>query len=157
MGSPLDLVESIRDKLTASESAIIARRVASEEIIRVLTENIFEDVIPKQVLDARELENGSREFFVQWMENVTNEGSWLKQKYLADDVIADYDNGLEYADGEEIIDERKVDGSKEFLVKWLDGCEPTWEPVSNISEDILGLWDASKHGKTYIPKAFRNI
>jgi len=39
------------------------------------------------------------------------------------DAIADWDNGLEWADASAILDKRRVEGKIEYLVKWEDGSE----------------------------------
>ena len=138
--SPLELVEDIREKIKAaggnSNPMMMSRRVALEEVARILTENLFEDVAPGQVLASREAADGTREFLVQWPDG--RDHSWVPQKYMADDVIVDFDSGLEYAEAESILEEKEEDGGKVYLVRWRDGAEDSWEPRKNLSEDIVG-------------------
>lgn len=44
-------------------------------------------------------------------------------------MVKDYEAGLEYAVAEAVLAKRVADeGTPEFLVKWADLEEPTWEP-----------------------------
>lgn len=117
------MVESIRANFPNNPN-LISRRVALEETARILTENLFEDVTPAQILAAKEAADGTRDFLVSWSDG--SEPSWVGQRYVADDVIQDYDEGLEYADAEEVLEEREGDGLREYLVRWSDGMEPSW-------------------------------
>ena len=40
--------------------------------------NLFEEVLPKKVLESRTLPNGSKEYLVQWMDGT--EDSWVSRK-----------------------------------------------------------------------------
>ena len=63
------LVESLRAALPASNPALVGRRIALEEVVKVLTDNLFEDVEPAAVLDSRDNEEeGHREFLVRWQD-----------------------------------------------------------------------------------------
>lgn len=52
---------------------------------------------------------------------------------------------------EQILDKRTVEGGSagaitEYLVRWSDGTEDTWEPSTNIADDLIQvrpflLWD----------------
>lgn len=46
---------------------------------------------------------------------------------------------------------RKVDKKTEYLIRWSDGADDTWEPVENVSEDVRRefegkWWDACREG-----------
>lgn len=67
--SPLALVESFRAALPPGNPATVARRVAVEDVLKVLTDNLFEDIEPAAVLEARRPEGapeGEREFLVKF-------------------------------------------------------------------------------------------
>ena len=52
--SPLELVEGLRVALPPGNPATAQRRVALEDVLKVLTDNVFEDVEPAAVLGARD-------------------------------------------------------------------------------------------------------
>ena len=47
----------------------------------------------------------------------------MLEKDLAEDIVADWDAGLEWAEAVAILDKRRQDGELEYLVKWSDGAE----------------------------------
>merc|ERR1711971_767065 len=110
-----------------------ARRMALEEVLGVFSDNFFDDVLPNRVLSTRKAADGTRDFLVQWIDRVVDNVTWVQQKYVAEDVITDFDYGLEYAEAKRIVDERQIKGAKEYQVEWIDNSEPSWEPDANIS------------------------
>ena len=38
---------------------------------------------------------------------------------------------------EKLLRLRRVQGQKQFLVKWADGSKPTWEPEEFVSERLI--------------------
>ncbi|KAK9828851.1 hypothetical protein WJX72_002407 [[Myrmecia] bisecta] len=141
----VQLVESLRETMPLVPETL-GRRMALEDVAGCLTENLFEDVEPIQILDARTTDNGTREFLVQWPDGV--EDSWVAEKFVAEDVIEDYDEGLEYANAECILDVRQKGDQRTYLVRWQDDCDDTWEPEENVSPDIIALWEEQQQSKT---------
>jgi hypothetical protein len=48
---------------------------------------------------------------------------------------------------EQILDKRTVEGGSagaitEYLVRWSDGTEDTWEPSTNIADDLIQVHTA---------------
>ena len=41
----------------------------------VLSGNLFEEILPKKVLDSRDLPNGGKEYLVQWLDG--SDDSWV--------------------------------------------------------------------------------
>jgi len=141
--SPLALVESLRAAIPADNPATVARRVALEDVLKVLTDNLFEDVDPAAVLAARQPENGAegdREFLIKFIDE--EEAIWVSSKYVSEEVAADYESGLEYAEAECIVDVRNRGDSRTYRVRWRDGYPDSWEPEENISEDLVKLFEA---------------
>lgn len=104
----------------------------------------------------------------------------VPEKDLAEDIIADWDNGLEWAVASAILDKRRVDGQVEYLVKWSDGGEvcpwrlqaqltflviiltalnaqDTWEPEQNVEETLIrqfeDAWDQAREERRAARKA----
>lgn len=144
--SPLELVESLRAALPPGNPATAGRRLALEEVLKCLVDNLFEDVLPDAVLDCRTIEteekasDGLKEYLVKFPDE--EEACWVQEKYLSEEVIADYEDGLEYAMAKEIIDVRNKGDSRSYLIRWEDGLE-TWEPEEHISapQDLVYMFE----------------
>ena len=138
--SALELVETLRENLPANNPTVFARRLALGDVIQELQDNLYEEVTPKNVLKARkmgqedeedkdvdpmdkvkaELGGGEseadvidldqREFLVQW-EEAGMEPTWIPLKHMSDDVLEDFDKGLEYAEAIRIVDSRDSSSS----------------------------------------------
>ncbi|QDZ22210.1 subunit Srp43 of signal recognition particle complex [Chloropicon primus] len=97
-----------------------------------------------------------REFLVQWSESDV-EPSWVPLKHMAEDVVEDFDRGMEYAVASRVLERRQVtkeggEGDEEapkeeaemeleYLVEWSDGYENSWEPCSHVSSDLIKLFE----------------
>ena len=66
---------------------------------------------------------------------------------MADDVIADYKLGLEYASAAAVLARRRGAAGAEFLVQWADGSAPTWEPEEHVAVEMLMAFLDSAEGK----------
>ena len=142
--SPLQLVETLRDNLPPNNPTVFSRRLQLNEVIKLLEDNLYEEVTPRNILKARKkaqkkggeeggekkkdaVEAGlfgdgdeeeeeeemmsvsdldKREFLVQWGEEDI-EPSWVPLKHMADDVVEDFDQGLEYAEALRILEKRE--------------------------------------------------
>lgn len=152
--SPLELVESLRDQLPPNNPSVVSRRIALEEVIKTLTENIFEDVEPMQILDCRPLqppadaEPGTpappgKEYLVLFPDDADTP-HWVHEKYMSQEVVEDFLSGLEYAEAEAIVDVRNRGDAKTYLVRWRDGYPDTWEPEENVSQDLIDIFEGRK-------------
>lgn len=67
------------------------------------------------------------------------------ERNLADDVIADFQVGLEYCSAGAVLQRRRGRGGSEFLVEWADGSAPSWEPEDHVAvELIMSFMDAQQ-------------
>ena len=146
--SPLELVESFRIALPADNPIYVPRRMAVEDVLKVLTDNLFEDVEPSAVLDVRtpDDEEGNklpyREFLIKYADE--EEPEWVPEKYVSDEVIEDYESGLEYAEAACIVDVRNRGDSRTYLVRWGDGYPDSWEDEEHVSPDIIKIFEESR-------------
>uniref|UniRef100_A0A061QSE4 Signal recognition particle 43 kDa protein n=1 Tax=Tetraselmis sp. GSL018 TaxID=582737 RepID=A0A061QSE4_9CHLO len=144
---PLQLIDSLRPNLPPSVPQLLPKRAALEAVARVMVDSLFEDVEPEKILEERRGESGEREFLVRWKgaDDGNNDDdetdSWVSERDLAEDVLADWDNGLEWADAAAILGKRRVDGNVQYLVKWKDGEEDTWEPEQNVEETLIRAYE----------------
>ncbi|KAI5388254.1 hypothetical protein KIW84_074082 [Lathyrus oleraceus] len=84
------------------------------------------------------------EYLVRWKDESANE--WVKAKYVAEDLVKDYEAGLEYAVAEAVVGRRLGDDGKyECLVKWVDLEEPTWEPVENVDSELVKMFEVNNN------------
>jgi len=148
--SPLDLVERLRDGMSAANNpALLAKRMACEDVYKYLSENLFEDVYPQVVLEAREVE-GRKEFLVQFETDPAEpaEPVWVPLKHMSPEVVEDFEKNLEYAYAAKLLDKRTTkQGPDEYLVEWSDGAPTSWEPRSHVTEDLVIMFEAEQRGE----------
>lgn len=142
--SPLALVESLRAQLPPGDPQTTGRRLALEEVLKCLTDNLFEDVLPEAVLDCRDVmdDNGKtvglKEYLIKFSD--CDEGIWVPERYVSEEVAQDYDDGLEYAEAERIVDRRNKGDSRSYLVEFRDGST-SWAPEEWVSADLIHVYE----------------
>lgn len=132
---PLDLAREILKTTPQGNPMHFARRLGLEAVIRELERVIFEYAEVQELLEKRG--KGDRtEYLVKWKDGGDNE--WVNAKLIGEDLVADYEAGLEYAVAEGVVGKRVGDeGKLEYLVKWTDIDEATWEPEENVDPDLI--------------------
>jgi signal recognition particle 43 kDa protein len=112
-----------------------------EGVVRVLEGAVFEYAQVEEILEKRG-KGENLEYLVKWKDGSANE--WIKGRFVAEDLVRDYEAGLEYAVAEAVVGRRVGDDGKyEFLVKWIDLDEPTWEPEENVDSELVKVFDLS--------------
>jgi hypothetical protein len=80
---------------------------------------------------------------------------WLHERYVSADVAADFDSGLEYAEGKEVLDVRTKGDSRWYLVRWADGVAAggaaeaypdSWEPEERVAAALVAEFEAARAG-----------
>ncbi|CAD7705188.1 unnamed protein product [Ostreobium quekettii] len=142
--TPLTLLISLRDNLPADNPMMVARRMALEQGIACLQGNLYEDLEPVAILLDRET-GPEREFLVQWPDDV--EDTWVPLSDMAEDVVRDYDQGLEYCEPEAIVDVRSKGDEREYLLRWKDDYPDSWEAEENVSSVLIEEWEESRRGQ----------
>jgi len=151
--SPLDLIEGLLLS-TPATTVTYARRSIMESITRTLEDFVFEEVPPAAIKACRLTENEQKEYLIEWLDgkfssyfcivsciciyerNISEmPPSWVSEKDISDEVIEDFEMGLEYAEilkkydppcpADESVSKRRQ------LVKWADGAALSWEPFSD--------------------------
>ncbi|CAG9464332.1 unnamed protein product [Pedinophyceae sp. YPF-701] len=165
--SPLELVEGLCKNIEArNDPSLLGRRKMLEDVRGFLVENTFEDVLPRAVLEVRsaggdkdagkdagaeseseEADTAGLEYLVEWEDGT--DPMWVPHKHMSEEVIQDFQQGLEYAYAVKLKGRRAPDGGEEeeFLVEWSDGAPETWEPRSHITEDLVVMFEAAEAGK----------
>ncbi|KAK7312194.1 hypothetical protein VNO77_35878 [Canavalia gladiata] len=141
--TPLDLAKEILKVTPKGNPMQFGRRIGLEGVIRVLEGAVFEYAEVQEIIERRG-KGENLEYLVRWKDGSANE--WIKAKFVAEDLIRDYEAGLEYAVAEAVLARRLGDeGKPEFLVKWVDLEEPTWEPEENVDPELVKLFDQTSN------------
>ncbi|GKV23943.1 hypothetical protein SLEP1_g33613 [Rubroshorea leprosula] len=142
--TPLNLAKEILKVTPKGNPIQFGRRLGLESVIRVLEDAIFEYAEVEEILEKRG--KGHRvEYLVKWKDGEDNE--WVKAGFVAEDLVKDFEAGLEYAVAESVEAKRVGDdGKTEYLVKWTDMEEATWEPEENVDPDLIKEFEAGRNG-----------
>ncbi|TKY67784.1 Signal recognition particle 43 kDa protein [Spatholobus suberectus] len=141
--TPLDLAREILKVTPKGNPMQFGRRIGLEGVIRVLEGAVFEYAAVQEIMERRG-KGENLEYLVRWKDGGANE--WVKAKFVAEDLVRDYEAGLEYAVAEAVVGRRVGDeGTPEFLVKWADLDEPTWEPQGNVDPELVRVFEESSN------------
>ncbi|KAL3697098.1 hypothetical protein R1sor_011174 [Riccia sorocarpa] len=138
--SPLSLAQELLDKTPKNNPLQFARRIDLDQVVKALDEAMFETVEVEQILDKRSGEDGVAEYLVKWSDD--SEDSWVQASDVGEDLLKDFEEGLEYAIVDKVLMKRLLDSKVEYLVKWSDDKE-TWEPEENVSPEVIAEFTAS--------------
>jgi len=139
----LDLARELLKATPKGNPMQFGRRMGLEGVVRVLEGAVFEYAEVEEILEKRG-KGENLEYLVKWKDGSANE--WIKGRYVAEDLVRDYEAGLEYAVAEAVVGRRVGDDGKyEFLVKWVDLEEPTWEPEENVDSELVKVFDLSNN------------
>ncbi|KAJ7967108.1 signal recognition particle 43 kDa protein, chloroplastic [Quillaja saponaria] len=143
--TPLDLGKEILNVTPKGNPIQFARRLGLENVIRLLEEAVFEYAEVQEILEKRGKDNRV-EYLVKWKDGGDNE--WVKPAFIGEDLVRDYEAGLEYAVAEAVMGRRVGDDGKiEFLVKWTDMEDATWEPEENVDPDLIKQFEVTQHAQ----------
>ncbi|GAA0156867.1 homeodomain transcription factor [Lithospermum erythrorhizon] len=133
--TPLDLTKEILNVTPKGNPIQFARRLGLENVMTTLENAIFEYALVEEILEKRG-KDSMVEYLVKWKDGEDNE--WVKKSLIDEELVKDFEAGLEYAIAEYVLGERETeDGKMEFLVKWTDTEEATWEPLENVDQDLI--------------------
>ncbi|KAG8363782.1 hypothetical protein BUALT_Bualt19G0058100 [Buddleja alternifolia] len=134
--TPLQLAAEI---LKVTPQLQFARRLGLENVMRVLEGAIYEYAEVEEIFERRG-KGENVEYLVKWKDGSDNE--WVKGRFVAEDLVKDFEAGLEYAVAECVVDRREGEGGgTEYLVKWADIEEATWEPQENVDPDLINHFE----------------
>lgn len=80
---------------TPATTVTFARRSVLESIAKTLEQYVFEEVPPAAIKDSRTTDSDQKEYLVQWLDDFSD--SWVLGRDISDDLIQDFEKGLEYA------------------------------------------------------------
>mmetsp|Transcript_28899 Transcript_28899/g.71335 ORF Transcript_28899/g.71335 Transcript_28899/m.71335 type:complete len:350 (+) Transcript_28899:860-1909(+) len=134
--SPLDLVETLKLN-TPTTTVTFARQSVLESIAKTLEQHEFEEMPPGVIKGYRTTDNEQKEYLVEWLDDFSD--SWVFARDISDDLIEDFEGGLEYAHVSKTylppshhgIQAKENVANRQSLVKWMDDATPSWEPRWN--------------------------
>ncbi|KAI3706708.1 hypothetical protein L6452_24631 [Arctium lappa] len=133
--TPLDLAREVLNATPKGNPVQFARRLGLESVIKILEGAIFEYAEVQEIMERRGKGN-NLEYLVKWKDGGDND--WIKANLIAEDLIKDFEEGLEYAVAEGVLGRRDgEEGKNEYLVKWADTEEATWEPEENVDPQLI--------------------
>ncbi|XP_057456724.1 signal recognition particle 43 kDa protein, chloroplastic [Lotus japonicus] len=139
----LDLARELLNATPKGNPMQFGRRVGLEGVVRVLEGAVFEYAEVEEILERRG-KGENLEYLVRWKDGGGNE--WVNARFVAEDLVRDYEAGLEYAVAEAVVGRRVGDeGKLELLVKWVDLEQPTWEPEENVDPELVKLYEQSNN------------
>jgi len=125
-------------------------RQGLEAAQKELEKAVYEWAEVEKVIDGRG-EGKWREYLVEWRDGGDRE--WVKAAWVAEDLVSDFEAGLEYAVAEAVVDKRQAstataEGEErwEYLVKWVDIVEATWEPAENVDSELVQEFEQRQSG-----------
>ncbi|EFJ30043.1 hypothetical protein SELMODRAFT_270723 [Selaginella moellendorffii] len=140
--SSLKLAQDLLNRTPKANPLQFARRLALDQVVRLLDEACYETVSVDQVLDKRMAAGNKVEYLVKWSDETPD--SWLPASEISDDLIKDYEAGLEYGIVERILDKRVQGESIEYLVKWADSDKDSWEPSDNVAPELVQEYEVNQ-------------
>ncbi|CAM8921167.1 unnamed protein product [Rhodiola kirilowii] len=133
--TPLDLAKEILAATPKGNPVSFARRLGLERVIKVLEDAIFEYAEVQEIIERRGFDD-KIEYLVQWKDG--GDCEWVKKGLIDAGLVRDYEEGLEYAVAEKILEKRDgEEGRIEYLVKWTDMDDATWEPEENVDPELV--------------------
>lgn len=133
--TPLDLAKEILKATPKGNPMQFPRRLGLEAVVRELEAAVYEYAEVEELLEKRG-KGQNLEYLVRWKDGGDNE--WVKAAFIAEDLIGDFEAGLEYAVAEVVAAKRVGDeGKMEYLVKWTDIEDATWEPEENVDAGLI--------------------
>lgn len=131
----LDLAREILKVTPRGNPTEFGRRLGLEGAVRALEGAVFEYAEVVEIIEKRG-KGENLEYLVKWKDGEANE--WVKARFVAEDLVRDYEAGLEYAVAEAVVGKRLGDdGKNEYLVKWADMEDATWEPEENVDPYLI--------------------
>ncbi|GJN30196.1 hypothetical protein PR202_gb18485 [Eleusine coracana subsp. coracana] len=145
--TPLDLVQEVLGKMPKGNPALFQQRAALEAAAKEMEKAVYEWAEVEKVVDGRG-EGKWREYLVEWRDGGDRE--WVKAAWVAEDLVNDFEAGLEYGIAEAVVDKRPAaadgDDKWEYLVKWVDIEEATWEPAENVDDELVQEFEQRQSG-----------
>jgi len=123
--SALSLVEALLQN-TPATTALFTKRLAMEAVLTTLRSYMFEEIVPRAIIDKRT--TSQTQYFVDWFDGY--DPIWVDETDIADDLIKEFESGVERASVSKIIHTKNLSAAVEYpalsLVQWSDDSLLSW-------------------------------
>lgn len=156
----VSLIDNLRRGMPLT-MATVTRRLALEEVTNTLSQTLYEEVEPANILAARDApltpeeeaaaaaaaasSDGAaaaparrRQFLVAFGDGRDDE--WVDEDNVSPDIVDDWEAGLEYASVTRVVDIVQVGTERRFKVEWGDGYPTSWEPEEHLPPALVDLF-----------------
>lgn len=132
---PLDLAKEILTVTPKGNPVNFAKRLGLENVIKVLEGAVFEYAEVEEIIEKRG--RGKKvDYLVKWKDG--GDCEWVRADLIGQDLVRDFEAGLEYGVAECVVGMREGEGGlKEYLVRWADLDDDTWEPEENVDPELI--------------------
>lgn len=121
----LSLVEALLQN-TPATTALFTKRLAMEAVLTTLRSYMFEEIVPRAIIDKRT--TSQTQYFVDWFDGY--DPIWVDETDIADDLIKEFESGVERASVSKIIHTKNLSAAVEYpalsLVQWSDDSLLSW-------------------------------
>ncbi|PKA56029.1 putative signal recognition particle 43 kDa protein, chloroplastic [Apostasia shenzhenica] len=143
----MELAKEVLAATPSGNPAAFARRVGLQAAVAELERAVYEWAEVERIVEARG-KGKRREYLVEWRDGGRE---WVRRAWVAEDLVADFEAGLEYGVAEAVVAARESPegggGGREYLVKWVDTEEETWEPVENVDPELVQEFERRQQGR----------
>ncbi|ONK72801.1 uncharacterized protein A4U43_C04F23380 [Asparagus officinalis] len=147
----IDLAKEVLAATPKGNPAAFGRRIGLEGAIKEMEKFVYEWAEVERVIEGRG-KGERREYLIEWRDG--GEREWVKKRWVAEDLVRDFEAGLEYGVAEKVVGMREgEEGGREYLVKWVDIEEATWEPEENVDGELIGEFKRGEEGKVEVKES----
>lgn len=142
----IDLAKEVLAATPKGNPAAFGRRLGLEGAVKEMEKVVYEWAEVERVIEGRG-KGERREYLIEWRDG--GEREWARKRWVAEDLVEDYEAGLEYGVAEKVVGKREGggEGKREYLVKWVDIEEATWEPEENVDAELIEEFERQEEGK----------
>jgi signal recognition particle protein len=126
--SALILVETLL-RNTPATATLFSKRLAMAAVTDSLGSFMFEEIVPDAIIHKRSSSGSKPQFLVSWMDGF--EPIWVDETDISDDLIDEFDRGIERAKISRTIDVPKTTGKHKntSLIRWEDDKKLSWNEI----------------------------
>ena len=141
----IDLAKEVLAATPKGNPAAFMRRMGLEGAVKEMERAVYEWAEVGKVMEGRG-DGERREYLIEWRDG--GEREWVRKRWVAEDVVNDFEAGLEYGVAEKVVGRREGEGERkrEYLVKWVDIEEATWEPEENVDAELIQEFERQQKG-----------
>lgn len=130
----VELIDSLRASFPLNLQTM-QRVLALEAVANGLADRLYEEVVPESILESRVEPDGSKTYLVQF--NDGRDDEWLPASMISQEVVDDFEAGLECVEAAEVLDVVQVNLDRKFKIRWKDDYPDSWEPEEQVPPSLI--------------------